>query len=37
MNFYKNKKILIFLMNDNAANKSYGFQNDLINLAFESI
>ena len=33
----KNKKILIFLMNDNAANKSYGFQNDLINLAFESI
>ena len=33
----KNKKILIFLMNDNAANKSYGFQNDLINLAFEPI
>ncbi|MBT7690305.1 MAG: D-alanyl-D-alanine carboxypeptidase/D-alanyl-D-alanine-endopeptidase [Nitrosomonadales bacterium] len=33
----KNKKILIFLMNDKAANKSYGLQNDLINIAFESI
>jgi len=32
----KNKKILIFLMNDKEANKSYNFQNDLINLAFES-
>jgi len=33
----KNKKILIFLMNDKAANKSHNFQNDLINLAFEPI
>jgi len=33
----KNKKILIFLMNDKEANKSYNFQNELINLAFESI
>ena len=33
----KNKKIFIFLMNDKAANKSYSFQNDLINLAFEPI
>lgn len=33
----KDKKILIFLMNDKAANKSHNFQNDLINLAFEPI
>ena len=33
----KNKKILIFLMNDKEANKSYNFQNELINLAFEPI
>ena len=33
----KNKKILIFLMNDKEANKSYNFQEELINLAFESI
>mgnify|MGYP001493269006 CR=1 FL=1 len=33
----KNKKILIFLMNDKEANKSYDFQNALINLAFEPI
>ena len=33
----KNKKILIFLMNDKEANKSYNLQNELINLAFEPI
>jgi D-alanyl-D-alanine carboxypeptidase/D-alanyl-D-alanine-endopeptidase (penicillin-binding protein 4) len=33
----KNKKIVIFLMNDKEANKSYNFQKELINLAFESI
>jgi hypothetical protein len=33
----KNKKIVIFLMNDKEANKSYSFQKELINLAFESI
>ena len=33
----KNKKILIFLMNDKEANKSYELQNALINLAFEPI
>ena len=33
----KNKKILIFLMNDKEANKSYDLQNALINLAFEPI
>ena len=33
----KNKKILIFLMIDKEANKSYKLQNELINLAFEPI
>ena len=33
----KDKKLFVFIMNDKAANKSYDFQNDLINLAFESI
>ena len=33
----KNKKIVIFLMKDKEANKSYNFQEELINLAFESI
>jgi D-alanyl-D-alanine carboxypeptidase/D-alanyl-D-alanine-endopeptidase (penicillin-binding protein 4) len=33
----KNKKIVIFLMNDKEANKSYNFQKELINLAFDSI
>jgi D-alanyl-D-alanine carboxypeptidase/D-alanyl-D-alanine-endopeptidase (penicillin-binding protein 4) len=33
----KDKKLFVFIMNDKAANKSYDFQNDLINLAFGSI